>query len=99
MVTHFSFSSACKFFYPVKTSSLAGKIGSLNTLYNGLPILFLITFWHKFWLTLKFVTNSEVASIIIVDAFVCTTGGNITFLKKLPFSRVTIASFTAFLCV
>ena len=35
----------------------------------------------------------------MVDAFVCTTDGNITFLKKLPFSRVTTTSSTAFLCV
>ena len=62
-------------------------------------MLFLITFWYKFWLILKFVTNSQIASVMMVDAFVCTTDGNITFLKKLPFSRVTVASFTAFLCV
>ena len=81
MKTHFNFSSACKFFVLLKTGYPAGKIGSLNTLYNGLPILFLITFWHKFRLTIKFVTNSQVASVIMVDAFVCTTDGNITFLK------------------
>ena len=44
-------------------------------------------------------TNSQVASVIMVDAFVRTTDGNVTFLKKLPFSGVIIASFTAFLCV
>ena len=33
----------------------------------------------------------------MIVVFICTTDGNMAFFNKLPFSRVTVASFTDFL--